>query len=125
MPRRYPILAFCSWLAVGAVTLAQSAGGFALGLRGGWFVGGLAGVCTFAFLFWVTERPLAAALRATAFGFLIRFAMLTLGLVFTARAGGSPSGFCVGFFAVYLPIQVIEMAGLLRGRRPTAVEVRP
>ncbi|MHB8418956.1 MAG: hypothetical protein ACYDCL_12835 [Myxococcales bacterium] len=122
MPRRHLILALLYWLAVGAISFAFEAP-FAAGLRGGWLVAGLAGVCTFAFLAWAVQRPLAAVLRATAVGFLIRFVLLALGLVLTVRAGGTPGGYCAGFFAVYLPLQAIEVAALLD--RSKMAEARP
>ncbi|HUB08985.1 MAG TPA: hypothetical protein VMB50_18395 [Myxococcales bacterium] len=119
MPRRHLILAFLCWLAVGAFSFAFAGTALATGLRGGWLVAGLAGVCTFAFLAWAADRPLASVLRATVIGFLIRFALLALGLVVTARVGGTPGAYCVGFFAVYLPLQVIEVAALV-GRTKVA-----
>lgn len=122
MPKRHLIFALLCWLAVGALSFAFPAG-LALGLRGGWIVAGLAGACTFTFLEWAAGRPLAQVLRGTVVGFLVRFALLALGLVLTARAGGSLGGYCGGFFAVYLPLQAIEISALLgsqamQGARP-------
>ncbi len=118
MSHRYPLLALCCWLAVGASPFALPAGSFATGLRGGWLIAGAVGVCTFALVAWAMQRPLAAALGATTVGFLSRLALLSVGLVATARLGGSPAGYCTGFFAVYLPLQAIEIAALLRCQPP-------
>lgn len=123
MPRRHLILAFLCWLAVGVCSFAVAGTALAAGLRGGWIVAGLAGACTFAFLAWAAERSLATVLRATVVGFLIRFALLAVGLVLTVRAGGTAGGYCIGFFAVYLPLQGIEVAALV-GRSRVA-EARP
>ncbi len=117
MPKRHLIFALLCWLAIGALSYAFPAS-FALGLRAGWIVAGLAGACTFAFLGWAADRPLAQVLRGSAVSFLVRFGLLALGLVLTARAGGSLAGYCGGFFAVYLPLQAIEIAALLARSAP-------
>ncbi len=123
MPRRHLILALLAWLAIGVLPTALGRTPFSAGLWGGWLVAGLAGAVTFAFLGWAADRPLTQTLRAMALGFLIRFVLLAFGLVLTARAGGTPLGYCVGFFAVYLPLQGIEIAALLARQR--FAEARP
>jgi hypothetical protein len=122
LPRRHLTLALLGWLAAGALTFAFSDQALVEGLRCGWIVAGLAGAITFGFLAWAADRPLPAVLRAMVIGFLIRFVLLALGLVLTVKAGGSPGGYCVGFFAIYLPLQGLEIAALA-GRGKVA-EVR-
>jgi hypothetical protein len=114
MPRRYPILALCCWLAIGAAIAVLSAGTLRAGLWGGWLTSGVAGACTFAALGWSINRPLTAVLKAAAAGFLVRLLLLAGGVLLTLHSGASPVGFGVAFFAVYLICQGLEAAALHR-----------
>jgi hypothetical protein len=124
MPRRYPILALCFWLAVGSAVAALSTGAMRAGLWGGWLTSGVAGACTFAALDWSMNRPLPAVLKAAAAGFLVRLLLLVVGVLLTVHGGGSPVGFTVAFFAVYLICQGIEAVALY-GHPQARSEARP
>ena len=111
MARRHLILALICWLGVGAASSVLSRGELRVGLWGGWATAGLAGAVTFAGLAWSLRRTLPALLQAVAAGFIVRLVLLVVGLFATVRGfGGSGLGFCAGFFAVYLPLQGIEVA---------------
>ncbi len=101
------------WLAIGVAGAFVGSADLRLGVWGGWATAGLAGAVTLAGVAWSEGRTLPALLQVVAVGFFVRLVLLVVGLVATIRGlGGSGLGFCAGFFAVYLPLQIVEVAAV-------------
>jgi hypothetical protein len=122
MAVRQAIWAAVLWVALG-LGLALGAPSLLpvkLGLRAGWLTAGTTGLTAFGLLFWSRGRSLKAALGAIAVGFLVRMALLAVGLVLALRSGAGAMWFTLAFFGTYLPLQALEIAGAVSGRKSDA-----
>jgi hypothetical protein len=127
MALRHAIWAALLWLALGAGIalaapgLAPALSGLRPGLWAGWATAGASSLTAFALLAWSHPRSVQAALGAVAVGFLARMLLLALGLLSALRHGADPLWFTVAFFGAYLPLQGLEIAGVLSRLKGHAV----
>lgn len=106
--------------ALGAAAALSVAGASRAGALSGVAGAAISSAVGLTLLTLALPRGLKQVLAAVGISFLLRMIVVAAGLLVAKATGGDLLAFCIGFFALYLAHQLIEIAALSRrsGARP-------
>ncbi len=108
--------------ALGAAAALSVAGASRAGALSGVVGAAISSAVALALLTLALPRGLKQVLAAVGVSFLVRMIVVAAGVLVAKATGGNLFAFCIGFFALYLAHQLIEIAAVSRGSETRPLE---